>query len=387
MKKLSFKRISYLLHLWLGAISGIIVFIIAITGCIYTFQTELRVLFQPYQHVEIQNKPFLSPSELKEKAAPFVYKSVADSSNVIYGVSYGTKDKAAIIAYNHHDSGYTILLLNPYSGDYIHSQALKNDFFRFILAGHRNLWLPYNIGHQIVGWAVLVFVIVLVTGIVLWIPKRWNKKYLKNRLSIKKKYGSFRFTYDLHNVLGIYAAFIALIIALTGLTWSFEWYANAYYKVISGGDELKKWEVAQSGTTNAASPLNNADLLWDKMNKEYPIGQQGTFMFDFANTKTDVYRICFNPVNDDTYYKRYFRFFDQNTLTELKGGGLYGVKYEEASAGDKLYRMTYDIHVGAIGGLAGKILVFLTSLIIASLPVTGYIIWWKKRDSPRKHSK
>lgn len=382
MKKLSFKRISYLLHLWLGMISGIVVFIVAITGCIYTFQTELRDIFQPYQYVEVQNKPFLSPLELKEKSMQYIYTSPADISNTIYGVTYGRQNKAATVAYNHHEDGYTLLVLNPYSGDYINKQVLKNDFFRFILSGHRNLWLPYPIGHQIVGWAVLIFVIVLITGIVLWIPKRWNKKSLKPRLTIKKKAGFFRLNYDLHNVLGIYAALIALVIALTGLTWSFEWYANSYYKVISGGKEPKEWQVAQSDTTATSSFENTADILWSRVKAEYPIGTEGSFIFDFPDKKADAFRIGFNSANNDTYYKRHFRFFDQYTLKELEGGGMYGIKYEDSSAGDKFYRMTYDIHVGAIGGFAGKLLVFLASLITASLPITGFILWWKKR---KKH--
>jgi len=70
-------------------------------------------------------------------------------------------------------------------------------------------------------------------------------------------------------------------------------------------------------------------------------------------------------------------------LQEVKGGGTYGIKQSEASWGDKLYRMTYDIHVGSILGLPGRILVFLVSLVVASLPITGYIIWWKKRR--KKH--
>lgn len=381
---MSFKRICYLLHLWLGLLSGIVVFIIAITGCIYIFQTELRDIFQPYRYVEAKAEPFLSPAELKEKSKQYVYTSPADSSNVIYGVTYSKPNKAATIAYNHHDNGYSILLLNPYSGDYIAQQVLKTDFFRFILEGHRNLWLPHPIGHLIVGWAVLIFVIVLLTGIVLWIPKRWNKKSLKARLTIKRKSGFVRFNYDLHNVLGIYAAFIVLVIALTGLTWSFEWYANSYYKVVSGGGELKQRQTVQSDTASVTFLENSADVLWAKMKAEYPIGQQGSFMFDFPTQKADAYRICFNPANNDTYYKRHFRFFDQYTLNELDGGGMYGVKYEDSSAGDKFYRMTYDIHVGAIGGLAGKLLVFFASMITASLPITGFILWWKKRQNRKR---
>jgi uncharacterized iron-regulated membrane protein len=48
--------------------------------------------------------------------------------------------------------------------------------------------------------------------------------------------------------------------------------------------------------------------------------------------------------------------------------------------------MNYDIHVGAILGLPGKIIAFLASLIPASLPVTGFLIWWGKKKKGKKES-
>ncbi len=53
---------------------------------------------------------------------------------------------------------------------------------------------------------------------------------------------------------------------------------------------------------------------------------------------------------------------------------------------DKIARMNYDIHVGAVLGLAGKILAFSASLIAASLPVTGFYIWWGKKHKKVKRS-
>ena len=45
--------------------------------------------------------------------------------------------------------------------------------------------------------------------------------------------------------------------------------------------------------------------------------------------------------------------------------------------------MNYDIHVGAVLGLPGKILAFFASLIAASLPVTGFVIWWGRRKKSK----
>lgn len=41
--------------------------------------------------------------------------------------------------------------------------------------------------------------------------------------------------------------------------------------------------------------------------------------------------------------------------------------------------MNYDIHVGSILGFPGKVLAFLASLIGASLPITGYLIWYGRK--------
>jgi len=56
---------------------------------------------------------------------------------------------------------------------------------------------------------------------------------------------------------------------------------------------------------------------------------------------------------------------------------------DEASGADKLLRMNYDIHTGAILGITGKILAFFASLIAASLPVTGLYIWVGRKKKKR----
>jgi uncharacterized iron-regulated membrane protein len=44
---------------------------------------------------------------------------------------------------------------------------------------------------------------------------------------------------------------------------------------------------------------------------------------------------------------------------------------------------TYDLHVGAFFGFPGKILAFIMSLFCASLPITGFIIWWGRRNKKK----
>ncbi len=86
--------------------------------------------------------------------------------------------RAITMALGQGRKGNTILRINPYTGAVISKTERKEgetDFFRFILNGHRFLWMPYEIGRPIVNYGTMIFVIILITGMVLWWPKNWTK--------------------------------------------------------------------------------------------------------------------------------------------------------------------------------------------------------------------
>ena len=75
-----------------------------------------------------------------------------------------------------------------------------------------------------------------------------------------------------------------------------------------------------------------------------------------------------------------WQYFDQYTGTSLDT-----LLLDDMPSGERLNMLGYPIHVGSIMGLPGKITAFFTSLICASLPITGFLIWWgRRRKSERK---
>jgi uncharacterized iron-regulated membrane protein len=91
--------------------------------------------------------------------------------------------------------------------------------------------------------------------------------------------------------------------------------------------------------------------------------------------------VSINP-DDETYWQTDYRYFDQYSLKELSVQHIYG-RSAEASVADNMLRMNYDIHTGAVIGLPGKILAFCASLIVASLPITGFYIWWGRKQKQK----
>ena len=74
-----------------------------------------------------------------------------------------------------------------------------------------------------------MFIFVLISGIVVWIPR--TAKAWKNSFKISVNKGWRRFWYDLHIAGGLYTFLFLLVMSLTGLTWSFGWYRTGFYKV------------------------------------------------------------------------------------------------------------------------------------------------------------
>lgn len=367
------KKVVGKIHLWLGFTSGLLVFIIAITGCIYAFQKEIQDMTQPFRFVEAQPRPFLPPS---------ILKAAADAklpSKHVHGVQYYGPDRAVEVIYYNIDPEYFYLVyVNPYTAEVLKVKDMSADFFNFILKGHFYLWLPPEIGQPVVATATLVFVVMLVSGIVLWWPRR--KKDAKQRFRIKWKARWRRVNYDLHNVLGFYAWSIALIFALTGLVWGFQWFADGLYAV-AGGEKSLEYTEPLSDTTRIYSGEQPAiDAVFAEMQRLYPTAE--AIEVHIPESTVSPVGASANP-DAGTYWKMDYRYFDQYTLAELPVDHIYG-RFSENKAADKLIRMNYDIHTGAVLGLPGKILAFFASLICASLPVTGVYIWWGRRKKEKK---
>jgi uncharacterized iron-regulated membrane protein len=355
------------IHLWLGLASGLVVLFLGITGCILAFEVEIRKLAEPQQFVAEENRPYLPPSVLKEEAEKYL------QGKTINGLEYPGTGKS-VIAYYYDADNYKLVALNPYTGKMLRVKNMNHDFFRVVLNGHFYLWLPPSIGQPIVASATLIFLIMMITGIVLWWPK--NKAARKQRFSVKWNARWRRVNYDLHNVFGFYMSWVAIFLAITGLVMGFEWFAKSVYWVTSAGKAMPENVHPHSDTLAKKPAYNVADNLWSEYSKKKKADESiGVY---YALTHTDPMEITINH-RPGTYYNMDFYHFDQYTGVELPVAGTYAGNFKNASIPDKIKRMNYDIHVGAVLGLPGKILAFFASLIAASLPVTGFYIWWGRR--------
>lgn len=379
---MSFKKIILKIHLWLGLSSGLIIFILGITGCIYVFEEELKPLIyhNNYYINEIKDDKKALNQLLKIAQdtigadKPITAISIRNQKNAtIEFIAFKEKEKSDGIWYWNQREYYYNTYINPYTGEIQKIKNVTKDFFEVIVFLHWSLLFTTNIGQPIVGISVIIFVISLITGLILWWPK--NKSAAKQRFWFQWKSTTKwkRKNYDLHNILGYYMMIFALIIASTGLVWSFDWFEDSVKWIANGGETI---EPKKEITSNYSKLIhqNPIDKIYTELNHLYP------------NAKRYYIIIPKDSLQAQAVYVDYEGSFNNTTVyfDQYNGKLLQTENFTDKNNGEKIRTLNYDIHAGGILGLPGKILAFIASLVAASLPITGFLIWWGRNKKKKK---
>lgn len=367
-KKSLFRSINDWFHLWVGIAVGIPVIIIAFTGCLLVYEQEIKqnILYASWWHIAppAQSTP-LTPSAL------YIQVKAQRPDKEYHRFWYYGDDMPVKISPDDSDS---LMYVNPYTGKII-ATLDHEDFFDLIEEGHTGLWMPPKIGGKVVSWVTLAFFILLITGLVLWLPKKWNKKTMKDSFRIRWDAKLKRINYDLHNVLGFYSLLLAVLISFTGLIMGFAFINKGVYK-LAGGTPRERKEM-KLPAADSSQLHQKVDTVWMKVRTQYARYNKTAISIHFPKkadapvyTCTDMHNGSWRTIN-----------FDQNTLAPLPDTE---PAIDDAATADWIMRSNYGLHVGAIYGGYTKILYFLASLICATLPVTGFYIWWGKKKKQRK---
>ena len=141
---------------------------------------------------------------------------------------------------------------------------------------------------------------------------------------------------------------------------------------------MEAYTLPPSDSLHIQSKTASIDLLQAKILKESPNAVQ--YYYALPADSLGSYRV--SVVHEKgSYYKQDNLFFDQYTLKELKGTGPYAGRYKDGTPADKLIHATLDLHEGIILGWIGKIIMLFAALTSASLPITGFLLWRRKKKT------
>ena len=382
MKKL-FRKI----HLWLSVPFGILITLICFSGAMLVYEKEITEWCRPDLYfVQTVKEVPLPMEELMEAVAATLQEgtsitgvTISPDAQRAYQVSLSQPRRAS-------------LYVDQYTGE-VKGGNVRLPFFDAMFRLHR--WLMgsaqsasggMSVGKFLVGLSTLLLVIILLTGILMWLTNR--RKPLTKSLTISFTKGWPRFWHDLHVAGGIYATILLLAMSLTGLTWSFGWYRTGFYSLFGveassegghghgGGSQGGQGENSRrdrargegrqgrGGHRSHHSPYAHWQEVYETLADSHPGYRQITLG---AGTASVVPKGRNSLRAGDTFT------FDTRSgkLTDSKS-------YADQPRSTKLHGWIYTWHVGSWGGAITRLLTFLSALIGATLPLTGYYLWIRR---------
>jgi sulfite reductase (NADPH) flavoprotein alpha-component len=377
----SLRWLIFQLHWMLGITIGIVLAIMGVTGATMAFEDQImEALSRGVIDVAPRAAPVLSPDQVLARFAlqapgakptSITLRSVPGAApQVTYRPPKTGPEASAQKRY-----------LDPYDGKIL-GQARGETFFATVRQIHRYLLLPdegKGWGRQITGVAAFSLIYFAISGIYLRWPKRaldW-KVWLKPNLKLRKR-GLY---WSLHSVIGTWAFLVYLTIALTGLTWSYDWYKAGFNRVLTGRDpkpaasevQLDKSKPSQAVGAKSAKPkaAPRLDLAWNAARRVTP---DVTTMIITVPKPGAPIRVRALPG-----HAAHERAFDELKIDGKTGAVLSRDAYADMSLGEKIVSARLAVHRGAFFGLPGAILFMLAAVTMPLFPITGYLLYFGRR--------
>lgn len=381
------KKIIGFVHLWLGLVCGSVVVVSMAAASLYAWEEELSQWYYQEAIFVKQKGATVLPFDIifanAQKALPdkplngFEVFNSGEKSYVFY-TYYSCDTCPGWFQWKEKDYWYQVYV-DPYTAQVKEVVDMRTNWISLTRYLHQNLLLRYEVGHYVVGFSTLFVFVLVITGLILWFPR--NKAALKQRFKISFKYKWRRVNYDIHNVGGFYTWVIILTLAATGLVWTFEWWENRIYRLLGSEPDqvyatLPPFKTADtlhfSAMDKALASFSLLRPSWTKAYVAFPAQEKDSV------SEISVY-MEFNThsgwVETDDYH-----------IHPITGDIISSSLQETKTTAAKWRNSNYAIHVGSIYGWPTKVLASFCTLFLASLPITGFYVWWGRKKKRKKAS-
>ncbi|MEZ2145802.1 PepSY-associated TM helix domain-containing protein [Bradyrhizobium sp. DN5] len=375
----AFKSIPLQVHSIAGLALALLLALIALTGAIMSFEDEIvDHLNAGIMLVVPRPAPALMPDELVARL-----KATQDVGKVSAVMLSSDPSAAVRVRFGRDEQGGrpASLYVDPYDARVLGSPR-GEEFFATVRRLHRWLLIPGDAkgwGRQITGVVALGLIVMLVSGLVLRWPRRAGsvKMWLKPNLSLSGR-GLHR---SLHAIIGTWVLPIYLVMTLTGLWYSFDWYKDGVVWLLSRpqGPAAKMMPAnppRAAGRPEPAQPIG-FDQAWTMFQREEG-GRFARALLTLPASPGTVIRIRSWGKDMTLEATR-----DEFRIDAVTGQLASAERYSDKTFGEKVIAAIYDIHRGAILGWPGKLAFMIAAALMPLFSVTGILLYLSRRKLRR----
>ncbi|MCB1019222.1 MAG: PepSY domain-containing protein [Acidobacteria bacterium] len=384
----AFRKLIFWLHLIVGIVTGVVVFIMSITGVALTYEKQMQRWADGY---EVEPPSFgaqpLGPAALLERAR-------LQNGKAPSGVTYESDPEApARILY-----GRESVAVNPYTGATLGGGAESLDgFFGQMTAWHR--WLGQqgegrDVGKALTGASNLGFLFIVVTGMYLWIPKRWSWQHLRPIVWFRGGLSAKARDFNWHNTMGLWCAIPLFFVVATAVFFSYPWANQALYAITGeqqpagrggppgrggpggpGGPGGREGGPGRGGPRGGGEQqeivLEGLDAAWTSARAAVP--RWKSLSFRPASKPGGEISVSADRGNGGQPQLR-----STLTIDGASGEILKEETFADQSTGRRMRSYIRFLHTGEVFGWIGQTIAGVASLAACFLVYTGWMLSWRR---------
>jgi len=405
-----FYRTVWRWHFYAGLFVIPFMLMLATTGIIYLFKPQLDALMY-HNQMFVQPAGTMLPYTQQLEVAQTHYPD-ATVAKVTPSV---TPNRSTEVELRTVDEHTLTIFVNPYTGQVLGDRDEDHNLQSVVRKLHGELMIG-KIGDYLVELAACWGLVLLLTGLYLWLPRRgftvWGtllpRWWSKNRRV---------FWRDLHAVPGFYSVLLVGFLILTGLPWSGFW--GKTFAQISNQYPAQMWDAVPKSTVLTGSLNQNGDQVVPWAVEQLPMSQSSTsghqhhsghnganttviregiptgtpvnldsvialaqakgaaagFSVSLPEGKTGVYTISGFP--DDPTQEVTLH------IDQYSGKVLADVRWQDYGLVPKAVELGIAVHMGKYFGFGNQLLMLFACLVVIILCVSGLVMWWQRRPAGR----
>jgi uncharacterized iron-regulated membrane protein len=351
-------------HLVAGVLAGSVILIMSVTGVLLTYEKQMLLWADGLTAVEPPpGASRLDPEEILSRVAG----ETGTSPSAI--TVRADAEMPVLVA-----AGDRNLLVNPYSGVILGDSAPRlRRFFRVVTDWHR--WLAMSgegrqTGRTITGWSNLLFLFIVVSGMYLWLPRRWSWRAVRSASLFNWRLSGKARDFNWHHVIGIWCAvpLFFIVVSITPISFPA---ANALIYRLAGeapppppqrsaGPRGQRAEPSFAGLNESWRRAEAQAAGWQAITLRAPASPEAPLVFSIDRGTGGQPQL-------------------RGTLTVNRASGeTRWEPFEALSTGRRIRSYARFLHTGEVLGLAGQTVAGIASFGAVFLVWTGLSLAYRR---------
>ena len=352
------RKIFFWTHLIAGSTAALIILIMSVTGVLLMYEHQM-IAWADRGYKSAPSATKLSPEALLNAVAE--QENAKPSSLTLYAAT----DAPAEIAV-----GPRIVYADTGTGQVLgHGAQGIRRFFRVVTDWHR--WLAMEgpkrqVGKAITGAANLIFLGLALSGMYLWLPRKWTAGNVRAVALFRGGLSGKARDFNWHNVIGIWSAVPLVFVILGALVISYPWATNLVYRVSGDAPPAPARPPGQGGGSPRIAGLDRA---WKQAEAAVPGWQTITWRASGGE------RISLAVAES---HRGRVDLKSTVIVDRATGAVIEHEQYNTFSRGRQWRLWLRFIHTGEALGIAGQTIAGVVSAGGAVLVWTGLALTWRR---------